>query len=141
MEELKIEVPQFVNEWFVNNVNKHGLYALVKKLLDSPNREEEYVYRWFEKVYSEAPCLEDEILFTLSNMAQFEYKVTPMYYIQAPDAWYRCVPLYMQYIPFTDSYSLTNNKADASKFTKEKALDVKDELKIDWELVEVGKNG
>lgn len=141
MEMLKIEIPQFVDEWFVNNVNKHGLYELAKKLIDSPNREEEYVYRWFEKVYDEVPCLHDEILFTLSNMAQFGYEVIPMYYIQAPDAWYRCVPLYMQYIPFTDSYSMTNNIADASKFTKEKALDVKEELKIDWDLVEVGSNG
>ena len=73
-------------------------------------------------------------------MAQFGYGVIPMYYIQAPDAWYRCVPLYMQYIPFTDSYSMTNNIADASKFTKEKALDVKEELKIDWDLVEVEWN-
>lgn len=43
MEEPKIEVPQFVNEWFLKNVNKHGLYELAKKLIDSPNREEEYV--------------------------------------------------------------------------------------------------
>lgn len=51
MEISKIEVPQFVNEWFLKNVNKNGLYELVKKLIDSADREEEYVYKWFKQEY------------------------------------------------------------------------------------------
>lgn len=138
MEVSKIEVPQFVDKWFVENVNKDGVYGLLQKLLDRDNIHRfHHIYKWFEKTCADSPCLEDEILFTLSNMAQFEYAVLPMYYIQAPDEWYKCVPLYMQYIPFTDSYSLTNNKADATQFTKEKALETTKKLRIDWDLVEV----
>ena len=33
MDSVKVEVPQFVNEWFLKNVNKNGLYELVKKLI------------------------------------------------------------------------------------------------------------
>lgn len=141
MEELKIEVPQFVNEWFLKNVNKNGLYELVKKLIDSADREEEYVYKWFKQEYDEAPYLEDEILFTLSNMAQFGYEVIPMYYIQFPREWDANRILYMQYFPFQDCYLYTSHIEQATKFTKEKALEAKEKLKIDWDLVEVESNG
>lgn len=107
MEISKIEVPQFVNEWFLKNVNKNGLYELVKKLIDSADQEEEYVYKWFKQEYDEVPYLEDEILFTLSNMAQFGYEVIPMYYIQFPREWDLNRILYMQYFPFQDCYLYT----------------------------------
>ena len=140
MEISKIEVPQFVNEWFLKNVNKNGLYELVKKLIDSADREEEYVYKWFKQEYDEAPYLEDEILFTLSNMAQFGYEVIPMYYIQFPREWDANRILYMQYFPFQDCYLYTSHIEKATKFTKEKALEVNEKLKIDWDLVEVEWN-
>lgn len=129
MEISKIEVPQFVNEWFLKNVNKNGLYELVKKLIDSADREEEYVYKLFKQEYDEVPYLEDEILFTLSNMAQFGYEVIPMYYIQFPREWDSNRILYMQYFPFQDCYLYTSHIEQATKFTKEKALEVKEKTK------------
>lgn len=140
MEEPKIEVPQFVNEWFLKNVNKNGLYELVKQLIDSADREDTYVYKWFEQKYDEEPYLHDAILFVLTGMAQFGYEVIPMYYIQFPREWDANRILYMQYFPFQDCYLYTSHIEQATKFTKEKALEVKEKLKIDWDLVEVEWN-
>lgn len=55
MEVSKFEVPQFVADWFVKNVNIRGVYALTQKLLSDEAEEFESVYDWFTKVYWNVP--------------------------------------------------------------------------------------
>ena len=75
MEVSNFEVPQFVADWFVENVNIRDVYALTQQLLSDEAEEFSSVYDWFTKVYWNAPCFEDEVFFTLSNMAQFGYTI------------------------------------------------------------------
>lgn len=140
MEVSKFEVPQFVADWFVENVNIRGVYALTQKLLSDEAEEFESVYDWFTKVYYNVPCFEDEVFFTLSNMAQFGYTIDKdEYYIQTPSTWdnHDVYYVYRNYYHENTCYFMTPYKSEGTIFTNEEAKKVMELLKVDWDIVKV----
>ena len=140
MEVSKFEVPQFVADWFVENVNIRGIYALTQQLLSDEAEEFSSVYDWFTKVYWNVPCFEDEVFFALSNMAQFGYTIDKdEYYIQTPSTWdaHDVYYVYKNKYHENDCYFMTPYKSEGTIFTHDEAKKVMEFLKVDWNIVKV----
>lgn len=138
LESLKPTVPIFVARWFEKSIkDQMDIYRMVNYYDLSDSRLPSEIKSWMQTI-DEGSRIE----ITLANMFQFGYNIIydTKYIIKAPAAW-RDYAKDDQYVAVseTERYELVDI-SEADKFTKEEAEILMDNLRVNWELVEVREN-
>lgn len=138
LESLKPTIPIFVARWFEKAIkDQMDIYRMVNYYDSSDGRLPSEINSWMQTI-DEGSRIE----ITLANMVQFGYNIIydTKYIIKAPVAW-RDYAEDDQYVAVseTERYELVDI-SEADKFTKEEAEILMDNLRVNWELVEVREN-
>lgn len=138
LKSLKPTIPKFVAKWFEESIkNQMDIYSMVDYYVSSDSRLPSEIKSWMDAIDDGS-----KIEITLANMVQFGYNIIydTKYIIKAPVAW-RDYAEDDQYVAVseTERYELVDI-SEADKFTKEEAEILMDNLRVNWELVEVREN-